>query len=347
MKQYEHGGLVYDKNGQLINYQDMSANINALGLPPLVRKAIHQSIENVIHYPDVNATALKLSIARRYNVSVENILTLNGAAEFFYLYFQVMKPKRVLIISPTFSEYERAATAAGCEVKHFITLEEDNFNINFKNLKAELTDEDCVVLCRPNNPTGVMTRLNDVMRILKYAGSLIVDESFIDFVQYARSMRQQVSDNLTVVQSLTKIYAIPGLRLGFAICSEAAVKRLEQAKDVWNVNVLAQAAGIAALTDTEYIKRTHDWLKTETAYVTEQLKRLNIKYYEPAANFVLMKFTDGETVERIINALLRKKIIVRKCENFVGLDGSFIRIAIKTHTENELAMKVIANSLEV
>ena len=172
---------------------------------------------------------------------------------------------------------------------------------------------------------------------------MIVDESFIDFAQNARSARQLVSDKLTVVQSLTKIYAIPGLRLGFAVCSKSTVERLEQAKDVWNVNALAQAAGVAALSDIDYIRQTHIWLKTETEYVIKRFKELKIKYYEPTANFVLIQFDVDITTERVMDRLMRGRILARRCENFVGLDNRFIRLAIRTRAENEHFFKVYSN----
>ena len=332
----EHGGNVY-VDGQLKHWQDMSANINALGLPHSVRTAILNSLDNIVHYPDVNSLALKKSISKRYNIATENILTLNGATEFFYLYFKEYKPNNVLIVSPTFSEYERAARAAGCNVRHFITSHIDGFKINMERLISELTGDECVVICRPNNPTGTMTDIEQLLKISAIS-NLIVDESFIDFVKCAKSANEFVYEKLMVVHSLTKIYAIPGLRLGFAAAPKSMIERLDKVKDVWNVNSLAQAAGVSALDDVEYINQTHEWLKSEIEYVTRRLQDMNIMFYEPTANFILMYFKNAT---EIIEKLKQNNILVRSCANFIGLNENYIRMAIRTRSENERALDLI------
>ena len=154
MERYEHGGQVYDVDGNAGDWLDFSANINPLGLSEKVLHTLTENLRGIVNYPDPNASELKRAICRRYDVPEKNLVVLNGAAEFFYLYFNVTRPTRVVIPVPSFAEYERAARAAGCDVKFFVTRAEENFSLDVDALTKELTPADCMILARPNNPTG-------------------------------------------------------------------------------------------------------------------------------------------------------------------------------------------------
>ena len=350
MKIFEHGGNIYNVKGQAEKWLDMSANINPLGLSETVKTAIADNIGGLVHYPDPQAQELKSAIAMRYDIATKNIITLNGAAESFYLFFNTFKPSRVLIPVPAFSEYERAAKAAGCNVHYFTTQAEDNFNIDFNALidTIKTSNINCIVLANPNNPTGNLLPINDnfIMKLLDNVEFVMIDESFVDFVGDDYSIRQLIKShhNLIIVQSLTKFFAIPGLRLGFAIAAEAVIKRLEFGKDVWNVNYLAQKAGVAMLADEEYINETRRWLAVEREYVTDQLKNINgIKYFKPTVNFVLIKFKSVENALKVIDKLKSYRILVRSCSNFRGLDGSYIRMAIRRREENRKVLDILSS----
>ena len=323
MQQFEHGGFVYDSDGRQRNVLDFSANINPLGIPPSVRAAIEDNLGGIAHYPDPRARALKSAIASRYSIDVENIAVFNGAAEFFYVYFNIISPSAIYIPTPTFGEYERAARAAG-------------LRINFAERESN------VVVCNPNNPTGELHSIDEIMNLTR-EHNVIVDESFIDFVDDDRSVKKFVArnENLIVVQSLTKIFAIPGLRLGFAIADRNLIERLEQSKDVWNVNYLAQIAGVAALGDEKYLERTRQWIEVERRYVFDRLRAIDgIEVFEPSANFVLMKFATAERARRTIERLKAHDILIRSCENFRGLDARCIRMAIRLRAENDRVLNI-------
>ena len=205
-------------------------------------------------------------------------------------------------------------------------------------------DINCVVLANPNNPTGNLLDNKDVIKLLESVDFVVVDESFVDFLGDEYSVRQLTKSysNLVVVQSLTKFFAIPGLRLGFAIADEAVINRLELGKDVWNVNYLAQKAGVAALDDVDYINKTRRWLATEKDYIIDRLRNIEgIKYFEPKVNFVLIKFKTEELAFKVIDTLRSHKILVRSCANFLGLDGSYIRMAIRSREENCKVLNVL------
>ena len=331
MNKYEHGGLIYDKNGKSGDWLDFSANINPLGISEKILQTLTDNLRGVINYPDPNATELKRAISQRYKVSEKNLVVLNGAAEFFYLCLNVMRPERVIIPVPSFSEYERAARAAFCEVSYFFTRAEENFSINIDKLCAEVkSSSDCVIIGRPNNPTGNLISIKEILRLAQVA-NVIIDESFIDFLE-TESARGFINEKISVVQSLTKIFAIPGLRLGFAVVEENLAKKLNLSKDVWNVNFLAQKAGVAALTDEEFLIKTRTWLGIEQKFLIERLKNLRgVKIFMPTANFILFRH---EKAEKILSELRRAEILLRSCENFTGLDKFYLRTAIRSREEN-------------
>ena len=228
MEKFEHGGQIYNSNGAAENFLDFSANINPLGLSEKVLQALQENLRGVVNYPDANATELKNAISRCYKVPAENLVLLNGAAEFFYLYFQVLRPRKVLIPVPSFSEYDRAARAAGCEVEYFFTAEEENFKLDTEKILQQKCD--CIILGRPNNPTGNLVSVEEVKKISD-AIPTVLDESFIDFLN-VESAKSFAGKNLVVVQSLTKIFALPGLRLGFAVAEKNLAEKFNAAKDV-------------------------------------------------------------------------------------------------------------------
>ncbi|MBQ7476523.1 MAG: aminotransferase class I/II-fold pyridoxal phosphate-dependent enzyme [Selenomonadaceae bacterium] len=345
-RNFQHGGQVYDATGQANFFMDFSANINPLGLPDSVRRTILENFEGVVNYPDPNATELKNILAARYEIPQKNLVLLNGAAEFFYLYCNVERPKKILIPVPSFSEYERAAWAIGADVEYFFLREEDEFIFDEKKFFEKVTAEkfDCVIIGRPNNPTGNLISVDAVKKISEVV-NVVVDESFIDFLPI-ESARAAVNKKISVVQSLTKIFAIPGLRLGFAVVDEILAERLNFAKDVWNVNFLAQKAGVAALADEKFLHSTRLWLDEEKKYFTARLRELpEVKVFEPTVNFVLIKFSSSDVANFVVEKLRAEKILVRSCGNFVGLDERFLRLAIKRRHENNFLIDAMKNFL--
>lgn len=335
MQKFEHGGQIYNSEGVAENFLDFSANINPLGISEKIRTAIIENLDGIKNYPDPNATELKNAISQRYKISAENLVLVNGAAEFFYLYLNVTRPRKILIPVPGFSEYERAARAINAEVEYIFTRAEENFELNL----AQDFSADLIILGRPNNPTGNLISI-DAIKKISNSTKILIDESFIDFLN-VESARNLVSEKISVVQSLTKIFAIPGLRLGFAVVEKNLAEKLNAAKDVWNVNFLAQKAGVAALSDEKFLADTRNWLQFEKKFFVEELKKIPyIKIFEPTVNFVLLKFETAEIAKLTLEKLRQKKILLRSCENFVGLDGRYLRCAIRSRAEN---LKLLEN----
>ena len=344
-RRFAHGGNIYDAAPNGGEWLDFSANINPFGLSTKARRAIENEIENLVHYPDPAARALKRAIAEHYGVPLEKIVLGNGGAEIFYVYFHAVRPKRVLLPIPSFSEYERAAISAGAEIAYVALREEEDFCVDERVLCAQMAEGDCLILGNPNNPTGQMVKAEVLERIVAKAGrkraSVVVDESFMDFRadfdEYTVRSLVGRYDNLLVVQSLTKFFAIPGLRLGFAVSPSSLAERLDAAKDPWNTNLLAQAAGVAALGDGEYQKQTLQWLETEREFLFQSLAAFEgITAYQPMVNFIFLRLSPPwGSAPAFCERMKAEGILLRDCSNYPGLDDTFIRVAVRKREDNE------------
>lgn len=346
MKKFEHGGNIYEKRPEGAEWLDFSANINPLGLALSARKAIESSIEDLVHYPDPEARELREAIAGHYNVPLEGVVAGNGAAELFYLFLQTVRPRRVLLPVPSFSEYERAALAARCQISYFQLNPEEDFRIDWVDFMGALPVADCVILGNPNNPTGSLLTRNELVRALEMIKNgnqwVVIDESFLDFLTYDNrySVRDLAAEypRLFVVQSLTKFFALPGLRLGFGVACAELAKRLNDGKDAWNVNLLAQKAGAAVLRDREYQKQSRDFIAAEAQHFYQCLAKCpGIRAYQPSVNFILLDVSALGLDSTEFSARMKAKwILVRDCANYSGLDGrSFVRIAVRQRADNE------------
>ena len=355
-KQFCHGGDIYSGASPLGRWLDYSANINPLGMADSVKNSIMASIDGLVHYPDPQGRELKQAISARYDIPVKNIILGNGAAELFYVYFHAMRPVKVLLPVPSFSEYEKAARCCGAQVNYFFLQEEENFQVNLSRLAEAMAGYDALILGNPNNPTGQLLEAGDLEKFIARAQELkvqvIVDESFLDFLadreKYAVDRLVLKYDNLLVATSLTKFFAIPGLRLGFGLAPADMVEELEFHKDVWNVNSLAQAAGKAALADREFMARTISHTAETLAEMTEELGSIKgIKVFSPSVNFVLLNIaTSGMSSHELVAAMRKKGILIRDCSSYPGLGNTFVRLAIRGREENRQLLEALVECLE-
>ena len=342
VRKFEHGGNIYHTD---TSYLDYSANINPLGLSPAVEKAITAHISDLIHYPDPDGKALKLELAAYYGLSEERLILGNGAAELLYLWFHAVRPARVLIPVPSFSEYERAALSSGASVDFYPLRADDQFGLDWDALWQAVAEADGIILGNPNNPTGNLLTRSELLPFLEKAERagkyVILDESFLDFradsALYSTADLAGVYPHLFVIHSLTKFYAIPGLRLGFGCLDEGLVARLEAQTDVWHVNSLAQSAGIAALRDRDYQEASRRLLQVEQAFMKEALAAIpGIMVYGGSVNFLLCDVREtGLTSETLTARMRDAHILIRDCSNYPGLNDYYIRLAIRGREENK------------
>ena len=352
MASFGHGGnskeisrenkIEYDK------ILDFSANINPLGIPNSVKRAIIDGLNEVEKYPDITYFELKCSIGEFENVNKENLILGNGAAEVLFNVVRGINPKNTLILAPTFSEYEEATKAINGNIIYYKLKEKNNFCIQEDILDYINSDLDLIFICNPNNPTGTITEKDLLKKILIKADKnnvmVLIDESFLDFIEENLSMISYINEykNLIIIKSLTKFFAIPGLRIGYGICSNASLKdNIEKISPAWNINILAEIATKTAIKDINYIKESIKFIKDEKEYLYNELKKINgLKVYEPNVNFVFFKTIIKMNLK---NELLKNNILIRSCSNYEGLDNSYYRIAVRSHEENSKLIKNIRN----
>ncbi len=335
MQRYEHGGNVDPER----NIIDFSANINPLGLPDWVRPLINSSIDNIIHYPDPDNLKLRTNAAKQFKRSVKEIIFGNGSSELLTVLPKTLNVKRVLIFNPSYSEYERSAIINNLSVKAITLLEDDSFSPDYSKLQKTLKKKDLIFLGHPNNPTGKPLDVNKITKLAKNNPTVffVIDESFIDFIPQAKRFIQNKLPNIITIYSFTKIYAIPGLRLGMMIANTNIIKKMKKLLAPWSVNSIASAVGIHALKDKTYIKNTKKIVKQERDFLTSKLQKIKeLKVFPSEANFLLIKLIGGKfTSKTLKDKLLKQSIAIRNCDNFSCLEESFIRVAVKTHEENE------------
>jgi threonine-phosphate decarboxylase len=356
----KHGGDIYKASVELNIPEnriiDFSASINPLGISKNTRSAIIKNINNLHSYPDNEARQLRKCLSERLCIDAGSILCGNGSTELIYLIPQVIKPERVLIAVPTFSEYETGLRRAECEgqslnIKYFVLNEKNKFEMNPDEFISSLeggsdgrmndNPYNMAFICNPNNPTGNLLKKDSILKIADAAKDLrcylVVDEAFMDFCD-GDSVIQYVKYNpyLIVLRSLTKFYALSGLRLGYAVIHGQLIEKFLQKKEPWTVNTLAQHAGIAALTDASYCHKTLNIIKKEKEYLENGFNHLGLDFIKSYANYYLIKIKNGSEA---VQNLRQKGILVRDCSNFTGLNGDYIRVAVRLRKENKVLLE--------
>ncbi|MBF0556251.1 MAG: threonine-phosphate decarboxylase [Nitrospirae bacterium] len=347
-----HGGNIYSLAAELRIAQrkvlDFSASVNPLGISKKVKAEIRKALKFLPAYPDPGCTLLRRQLSKKTGVPDKNIMCGNGSTELIYLIARAIKPARALIAVPAFSEYERALSISGVkEITLFPIEEKDNFVLNIEGFVRKMRDADIAFLCNPNSPTGGVLSRDTVLSIVKQAAQcncyIVVDEAFVDFVPQ-ESISGEVCNNpgLLVLRSLTKFYALSGLRLGAMFFHDDISAALAANKEPWSVNTLAQRAGTTALSDKAYEAETFKYLRREKEFMEKMLRKHEIRFYPSKINFYL---TRDERAPVLWQELRKRGIVLRDCSTFNGLNDNYLRIAVKTHRENALLFKNISSIL--
>ena len=357
----DHGGNIYAASRATgipeEEILDFSASINPMGVPRKAADALKAAIDRLCHYPEPYSESLSEHLGQLFGVGAESIICGNGSAELIYLLPRALKPACVLIPEPTFSEYERACRIAGTSKKLGYRLKQENdFDVSPEAF-AEKIIEACAsggkahgraggstgagamaFLCNPNNPTGRLVARNDVLAIAETARQqgcyLVVDEAFLDFCP-GESVLAEVKGNpyLIVVRSMTKFYALSGLRIGYALMHPSVALQVKPYKEPWTVNALAQKAAIEVTKDLSFQKASLAAMAEEKSFMEEELRKLRIEFIPSRANYYLLRL---ERALEVKTALQERGILVRDCSNFVGLGPGFLRIAVRSRRENEI-----------
>ncbi len=348
-----HGGDIYRLSEALgipeRRIADFSASINPLGVSAKVKAELRRHLKYLKNYPDPDCLRLRRHISRELGLPEGGLICGNGSTELIYLVVRALNPRRVLIPSPTFSEYERAvATAcAGADIRFLALKEEEGFRYDRERFIESMKGCAMAFLCNPNNPTAELLPRREVEIIAAAAEGagcfLVVDEAFIDFAPQ-ESVVSLVSENprLIVLRSMTKFYALSGLRLGYGVFPADTAGRIKAFKEPWTVNTLAQRAGVAALRDRAYRKATLEYVGKEKAFLEKGFRGLGLFYYPSRVNFYLLRH---DRAGGIVAALRERGCLLRDCSSFRGLEKGFFRVAVKTRRENARLLKELKRVL--
>ncbi|MGC8976105.1 MAG: pyridoxal phosphate-dependent aminotransferase [Candidatus Ratteibacteria bacterium] len=340
-KLLKHGGNIYElieKYGfEKEKIIDFSSNVNVFFDFEKIKNMIISSIENIFFYPDSQYKKTREKIAEKFSVSYKNVILGNGSIELIYLIPKALKLKKSIIFIPTFSEYERSIKLNGGKILFLKTKEEDNFEIRIDEILKYKSFFDSIFLCNPNNPTGFYIEKEKIIEILKKNRDeiFLIDEAFIDFTE-KESLVSEIKKykNLLILRTFTKIFPIPGLRIGYLIGDKNLTKIISKYMYPWNINSLAENIA-QKLIDFE-LKEIKKRIKEEKEYIYRNLKILQgVKVFNGEANFFLIKIERDINFKFFIEKLKLKGILVRDCSNIKGLGRNFIRICVRKRNENE------------
>ena len=328
---------------------DFSANVSPLGLPAGVAAAITNALPTADRYPDPLCRELRAALAGAEGVPADWILCGNGAADLIFRLALAVRPRRALLPAPTFAEYEAALQTVGCAVQRVFLREENEFAVTEEFIDAVTPETDIVFLCQPNNPTGQVTPPALVERLVRRCAEcgavLVVDECFLDFLpdRDAWTAKQLLRDapQLVILKAFTKLYAMAGVRLGYALCGDAALlEKMRGAGQPWAVSSLAQAAGLAALQETVYAGAVRALIAEQRPRMAAGLRALGLRVMDGQANYLLFRATPdfGEK-------LRRRGAVVRSCANYPGLDAAWYRTAVRTAEENTRLLQIMGEIL--
>lgn len=329
---------------------DFSSNVNPHIISDL-GKYVLEGLEKSRSYPDINYTNLRNNISDYIKVDSELIIPGNGATEIIYLLMKSIK-RRLAILNPTFSEYGRGAKLNNLEIIDFHLKEENNFSIDLDEIQKNMDKFDSLFVCNPNNPNGKVKDLNELLDLMiENDKLLIVDETFMEFVgeeeKYSLINKIEQTPNLFILKAATKFFGMPGLRLGYGVTSnKQIIKNIYEYKEPWTINSFAENLSNYLFKDKEYINGSKDYYINERKFMLEELRKISrLKVYDTDTNFVLIKLDDDEANSLKLELFEKYNILIRDASNFIGLDKSYIRVAIKSHNDNKVLIESLRKIL--
>lgn len=330
-----------------------SANVNPLGISPMLREHLADKIDAISSYPDREYTSLRKCIAEYCGTEYENIIVGNGSTELISLFIQVQHPKKTMIIGPTYSEYERSVSLEGGSCLYYPLKEEDDFTLNTEHFLQKLNETiDLLIICNPNNPTSSAIGRKDMRKILdacmEYGIFLMIDETYVEFANNYNEVNAvpltSYYNNLIILRGTSKFFAAPGLRLGYAITgNKDLIDYINTHKNPWMINSLAVVAGEIMFKDQDYIQKTRHLISSERDRMFQKLaSHPDFKPYPASANFILVRLLkDSLTSEYLFDKAIRQKMMIRDCSTFPFLDNSYIRFCIMSPEMNDKLLECL------
>ena len=351
-----HGGNVYELARKIgctpLAITDMSSNVNPIGPPPGLLEYLAENLNSATLLPEVDGGAIIDAFSKNYGVAPENILVANGTTQFIYTIPLGISSRKVLIMGPTYADYKDACIMHNVEYEYLITDESKEFVLDMEQISRKVNGFDTVFICNPNNPTGTMIQADKLRSLVRSHPDVIfvIDESYLPFVINGEneSMASSMEKNVIVLNSMSKIFKIPGLRIGFLISSKQVIQRLRRYALPWSVNSLAALSVNYVMEHSllidDFIKKTQIFLKREKSLFCELLeKKTEIKLFPGKASFILARLPGGLTSDMVCRYLAEKRILIRNCANFIGLSDKFIRVSLKTEESNKLLARLLIN----
>lgn len=333
-----HGGDIYAGKVLL----DFSANTNPFGTPKAVQEAMIEALPQLHRYPDPYCRKLVTAIANHEAVPEKYILCGNGAADLIYAYARAVHPKKAAMLAPTFSEY--ALGLSECEISYYYLQESRDFALDSGILDFLRREQpEVFFLCDPNNPTGRLTDPDLMEAILKCCHNLnirlFLDECFLDLTKNGVSRKKYLAQypELFLLKAFTKSYGMAGVRLGYSLSADAALlEAMSRSQQPWNISSLAQAAGIAALKQREFLRKTVETVEAQRAFLSASLSALGFRVIPSDTNYILFQARVG-----LADALREKGILIRNCDNYPRLCPGWYRIAVRLPEENQALIRAM------
>ncbi|MDK2937223.1 MAG: threonine-phosphate decarboxylase [Eubacteriaceae bacterium] len=334
----KHGGYYGDKTDII----DFSVNINPLGIPQGIKEKLIQGIESLVDYPEITGETAMGKLAAGISKRPDQLILGNGAIELIYLLARSLSDKKALIIQPTFNEYSRALKLYGCRTVDLVLTKEEGFRLTTEKLKEALLAEkpDLLFLCNPNNPTGVIYANDEIkewMAISDWDMIWFFDESFMDFTGQPGMLSEDLDQgNFFVLKSLTKFYALPGLRIGYGAGNPKIIEGMMRYKEPWTINSLGLLALEDVYQEKGFANQTIEHINSQREIVFNELQKISsIEVFKSATDFHLCRIRNGASSLKLKNDIEQAGMSLRTCEDFSGLDESYFRIAIKSSQANE------------
>ena len=354
-----HGGDIYsNEHPSGRNLIDFSSNSNPYGPPDGVKNNLNLALEHAQKYPDIEYRLLKEEIRKYHELKKSNLILGNGAGEVIDL--AVKRVKLLLILNPAYSEYEESAKRYGVKVfhskyKHCIVEDKRyGLEINEEDFWDEFSLVDALALAHPNNPDGNVLDLNKMRKIIDFAKQnkkkLIIDETFFDYTNIQESFTSFLEEDvdLIVIKAITKFYGLPGIRFGYGLCSKESIsEEINKYQRPWNINAFADKFAIICLNDNEYKTRMNSINKKERDWLTNELIKLNTvkRVYCSQGNYILLMLQNMKARD-LKTKLIKRGILIRNCDNYMGLNEYFIRVAVKKREDNFKLLEEMKNLLQ-
>jgi threonine-phosphate decarboxylase len=328
--------------GELI---DMSSNLTPLGMVPGLREVLTQGLEQISFLPETESETLRQVFARKFGRREDEVLAGNGTTEFIFALPHLFAGRRAIIVNPTYSDYRLACTWAGVEAADFMLPPERDFRLDLDRLAAGMRGGELVFICNPNNPTGAVIGTPELRAFIESHPDtfFLVDESYLPFTRQQSLVRRELPPNLFVLFSASKIYGIPGLRLGFLVARAANLTAFTRQRKPWGVNRLAQLAGEYLLEQADfYVEEVRRYVESERKRFVEALGAFDgIRVIAGDANFILCRLLGRLTAPQLAEKLLARRIMIRNCATFTGLNDRFFRVSLKGRDENSLFLHAL------